>query len=270
MESSNDPIQSDSLDSLEAALLKAFKDKYGDQCRLEDAYMHLAGEYGSEAVQAFLDYVISAEGCDIDTAVRDLSRFFFDCLVDSDSTDLPEFSAADEIISAGSLQLNMTTWEYAHIHCSSCQECIEKSRESGLSNDERIRYLTKALNYEQNKKEALLDRACYCGELGYFNDAISELMRYIDIADDPDDAYEAAWRVVRFYSDSGSFLDGIEFASKWLDRFPGDPELLFGRARNLYRANMHSEAMEDLRLLESLGHGSLDDNLIDIKQDLVV
>jgi tetratricopeptide (TPR) repeat protein len=270
MASSGDPIESDLLDSLEAALLKAFRNKYGDQCGSEDAYMYLASKYGSEAVQAFLDYVISAESCHIDTAVRDLSRFFVDCLVDSEAALLPEFSAADEIISAGSLQLNMTTWEYSHIQCSSCRECIEKSRESGLSNEERIRYLIKALNYEQNNKEALLDRACYCGELGYFNDAISELMRYIKIADEPDDVYEAAWRIVRFYSNSESFLDGIEFASKWLDRYPGDPELLFGRARILYRANMHSEAMEDLKLLESLGHGSLDDNIADIKQDFLV
>jgi tetratricopeptide (TPR) repeat protein len=253
-----------------AALLDEFKIKYGDSCTFEDIYLANATIYGSKVVQAFLDYALSAEPIDINTAVNDLGRFFVSCIADPGSITESEFCASDEIIQVDGYYLNMTNWENSHIECHSLQECVGKSREYYISNEERVRYLNKALHFDKDSEEALYERACYCEQLGYFNDAISDLKRYIRIADDIETKLETAAQVITLYIIAKSFAKGIEFASEWIQQYPQDQDLLIRRAKLLYRAGLIDEAMEDLGLLEELGHGSAKDNLNKIVQDVEI
>jgi tetratricopeptide (TPR) repeat protein len=251
-----------------AALLDEFRIKYGTSCALEDTYLANASIYGGKVVQAFLDYALSAEPIDISTAVNDLGRFFVSCIEEPGSKIESEFCSSDEIIQVDGYCLNMTTWENSHIECHSLQECVEKSRADHLSDEERVRYLNKALCYDRDNEEALYERACHCEQLGYYNDAILDLKRYISLVGDIDVRLESAVQIIDLYALASSHAEGIEFASEWIARYPDDQYFLIRRAKLLYRAGMIDEAMADLGLLEKLGHGNKEDNLTKIVQDV--
>jgi tetratricopeptide (TPR) repeat protein len=250
-----------------AELLDGFRAKYGEECKSEDIYLGFAKTYNNEVVEAFLDYTLSAEPIDINAAVIDLERFFVSCIVEPSAQE-SEFSASDEIFHVNGYYLNMTNWENSHIQCFDCQQCIEKSRDDNLSDEDRIRYLNKALNYDENSEEALYERACYCEQLGHYNDAISDLKRHILLIEDIDDILENVLQIIDLYILAKKYEEGIDFASEWIIRHPQDQFFLLGRAKLLYRANMINEAMKDLKTLEELGHGNLEKNLVKINQDI--
>jgi hypothetical protein len=267
--SQNEETQEDlkSNKDIHTELLDGFRGKYGEECKSEDIYLSFAKTYSKELVEAFLDYTLSAEPIDIDTAVIDLERFFVSCIVEPGAQE-SEFSASDEIFHVNGYYLNMTNWENSHIQCFDCQQCIEKSKDDNLSDEERVRYLNKALNYDENSEEALYERARYCEQLGHYNDAISDLKRYILLTEDIDDILENAVQIIDLYILAKGYEKGIDFASEWLIRYPHDEFFLLGRAKLLYRANMINEAMNDLKTLEELGHGNLEKNLVKINQDI--
>jgi len=248
-------------------LLDGFRSKYGEECSSEDVYLSFAKAYNNEVVEAFLDYTLSAEPIDIDTAVIELERFFVSCIVEP-SVQESEFSASDEIFHINGYCLNMTNWEDSHIQCFDCQQCIEKSRDDNISDEERVRYLNKALNYDENSEEALYERSCYCEQLGHYNDAISDLKRYILLAEDIDDILENAVHIIDLYILAKKYEEGILFANEWITRYPQDQFFLLGRAKLLYRTNMINEAMKDLKTLEELGYGDQKENLMKINQDI--
>lgn len=244
---------------------------YGYACDLEHVYIEMCYEFGEEPVQAFLDYVIRGSNCTIATALQDLSRTFKQCLVNSEDISESEFSSLnDDIIHVGNYRLNMSTWENEHIQCVAPDDCIERSQASGLSCEDRVRFLSKALQYDCNNPEALYLRAIYCAELGFCRDSISDLKRYLELVEGEDDKLGAAFLIIEWHSRLDLCDGGVEFANEWISRFPRDPDLLFGRARLLCKAGQFSKAIDDLVLCEELGHGSLNESLAQISEELGV
>lgn len=241
--------------------LKEFRGKYGVKCEHEDIYLAFVKDYDKNAVQAFLDYVLSAERIDINNAIVELERFFQACIVEPGFEQQSEFNTNEEIINFSGFSLNMSYWENSHIQCSSCEECIEKSRNPELSESETVRFLNKALEYDPNSEEALLERASQCESLGYYNDAITDLKHYISIAGDEDYIIDSSLQLIDLHILSKKYELGIDLANKFMKQYPADEYFLFGRAK-LYRyAGMLSEAKTDLKKLEELGHGAIEVNL---------
>ena len=247
--------------SLSKVNLRDFRGKYGFDCQNEDAYLDFVSSYGIKPVQAFIDYVLSAEPIDIDTAVSDLERFFRACIVDSKLEQQSEFHATDDFIYSDGYCLNMSLWGNSHIQCFSCKECLEKAQDSNLSDEEIVRYLNKAFEFDPNSEEVLLNRASYLESLGCYNDAIRDLKRYLLFSEDIDQKNDCSLQIIDLYILAKNCSAGLDFVDECIQRDPNDEYFIFGKAKLLFHSDLINEAKDVLKLLNDLGHGTVDDNL---------